>query len=247
MSTPEVVGLDTDIGKVRVLMREKHYEKVPVVDSQGKLVGSVNIFDLGKAMIPREGIGWYSMSAEKNKSMEVYVSTIMNTSPLTAEKNSTLNDIANLMERNQTSEVIVTENKYPIGIVTTKDLLEVFVSGLQTKGINYQIIGLTDEDEFVVSTAQRMVEDTLTKLSKMYDIYSFFVHVKKYKEHGENAKYSIRTRLRTAKGTFISKSYDWDLRDAVKSALTKVEKIVIKERTETRDIIKRARVKFKRL
>ena len=245
MSTPEVVNMETDIGKIRVLMREKHYSRVPVVDSKGKLIGSVDIFDLGKAIIPRERMGFYSMSAEKEKTMGISVSTIMDTDSITAERNSTLNDIANLMERNKTSEVIITDNNFPIGIVTIKDLLEVFISGLQTKGVYYQIIGLTDEDEFIVSTAQRMVEDTIEKISRMFKIYSFFVHVKIYQEHGEKAKYSIRTRLRTAKGTYISKSYDWDLRDAVNSALHNLERIIIKEKTEGKDKRRKMLVKYK--
>lgn len=245
MSTPEVVDMETDIGKARTIMREKHYERMPVVDSKGKLAGSVDIFDLGKAIIPRERIGWYSMAGEKEQTMGIHVSTIMDTELITAGRNATLNEIANLMEKYKTAEVIITENSLPIGIVTVKDLLEVFVSGLKKKGVYYQIIGLTNEDDFVVETAQRMIEDTIQKISKMFTIYSFFVHVKKSKEHGEHAKYSIRTRLRTEKGTFISKSYDWDLRDAVVSAMHKLERIVIRDKTEAKEKTKRMRVKLK--
>ena len=90
-----------------------------------------------------------------------------------------------------------------------------------------------------------MIEDSLVKISKLYKIYSFFAHVKKHQEHGEKAKYSIRTRLRTEKGTFISRSYDWDLRDAMNSAMRKLEKIIIKGKIEEKDRRKRMRLRYK--
>ncbi len=247
MSIPEVVDTEADIGMVKTLMREKHYEKIPVIDLKGRLAGSVDIFDLTKAITPRERINFFSMSAEMGQAMKISVSTIMNREIVTARKDSSLNEIANLMERGRTSEIIIVEDNYPRGIIAAKDLLEVYMSGFKEKGIYYQIIGLTDEDEFVVSTAERMIEDSLKKLSNIYRLNSFFLHVKKHQEHGDKAKYSIRTRLRTAKGTFVSKSYDWDLRDAVNEALSKLEKIMIKGKITTKDKIKRMRVKYKRM
>jgi ribosome-associated translation inhibitor RaiA len=138
------------------------------------------------------------------------------------------------MKEKKTDGVLVVENNKPIGIVTEKDLLEVYVSTLGKKGFYYQISGLTNEDDFILSTIDRMIRDTLQKLSKIFNPQFFFLHVKKHDKKGK-VKYSIRTRFRTDKGIFVSKSYAWDLRDAVNEALGKLEKIMIKDVETKRD------------
>ena len=245
MSQPEIIESDTDIGKARILMREKNISRIPVVDKKQNLVGIVTIFDLLKAVKPIERMDFYSMSAEKEKLMEIPVSTIMNTTPVTVDRSRTLNEIVSLMKENKTDGVIVIENSKPIGMVTEKDLLEVYVSSLKKKGVYYQISGLTDEDDFILATVDRMIRDTLQKLSKIYNPQFFFLHVKKYGKSGK-IKYSIRTRFKTDKGIFVSKSYAWDLRDAVNSALDNLEKIMIKK-IETKRDKTQDRLRFKKM
>jgi len=52
MSIPETITNDTDIGKVRLLMREKNISRLPIIDDNKKLSGIVTIFDLLKAVKP---------------------------------------------------------------------------------------------------------------------------------------------------------------------------------------------------
>lgn len=234
MSQPEILESDTDIGKARMMMREKNISRLPVVDKNKKLIGIVTIFDLLKAVKPRERMDFYSMSAEKETTMNIPISTIMDTSPVTIDKSKTLNEIANLMKEKKTDGVVVVEDSKPVGIVTEKDLLEVYISSLGKKGFYYQIGGITNEDDFILATVDRMIRDTLQKLSKIFSPQFFFLHVKKYDKKGK-IKYSIRTRFKTDKGIFVSKSYAWDLRDAVNDALDRLEKIMIKNVETKRD------------
>jgi len=245
MSVPEMITEDTDIGDARRLMREKSISRLPVVDKNKKIKGIVTIFDLLRAVKPRERMNFWSMSAEKMTVMGTPVSVVSNYPPTTVEKSVSLSKIIDLLKKYETDGVTVVENQIPVGIVTEKDLLEFYISTLGKKGIYYQIVGLADEDDFIVSTADRMIGDTLKKLSKMYDIQFFFLHVKRYDKKGK-VKYSIRTRLLTNKGTFVSKSYAWDLRTAVDEALDRLEKIVIKERDYKKDRV-REMSKFKKL
>jgi predicted transcriptional regulator len=245
MSIPEIIEDDTDIGRARILMREKNISRIPIIDKNKKLCGIVTIFDLLKAVKPRERIDFYSMAAEKETIMKIPVSTIMNDSPLTVGRTMTLNEITNLMNRYKEDGVIVAENQFPVGVLTAKDLLEVYVSSLEQKGVYYQIVGLVDEDEFVISTVDRMVRDTIQKMSKMFKPQFFFLHVKRYDKPGK-IKYSIRTRFLTNRGTFVSKSYAWDLRTAVDTSLDKLQRIMIKEREWNKDKSKE-RLRFKKL
>ncbi|NIM46713.1 MAG: CBS domain-containing protein [Candidatus Aenigmarchaeota archaeon] len=245
MSIPEIITNEDDIGRARLLMREKNISRLPVIDKNKKLCGIVTIFDLLKAVKPRDRIDFYSMAAEKETIMKIPISTIMNSSPLIVGRGATLNEIVNLMNKYKNDGVIVAENQFPVGIITAKDLLEVYVSGLEKKGIYYQIIGLVDEDEFIVATVDRMIRDAIQKISKVYKPQFFFLHIKRYEKTGK-IKYSIRTRLLTNKGAFISKSYAWDLRTAVDEALEKLERIMFKEREWKKSRL-RERLRFKKL
>ena len=245
MTSPESITENTDIGTARMLMREKNVSRLPVLDKNQKLIGVVTIFDLLKAVKPHERMDFYSMSAEKEKIMEIPSSVVMNTMPTKIERSASLSEVVEKIREDETDGAIVVENNTPIGIITEKDLLEVYVSSLNKKGIYYQIIGLTDEDEFVLSTVDRMVRDTLQKMSKIFNPQFFFLHVKKYDKEGK-IKYSIRTRFSTDKGIFISKSYAWDLRDAVNEALDKLERIMIKD-VETKRDKKQDMLRFKKL
>jgi len=185
------------------------------------------------------------MAAEKEKITGIKVSSMMNKTPILAQKKTSLNEIASLMLKKGTDGVVITENDYPIGIVSMKDLLEAYVFSLGERGIFYQIIGIDEDDDFVLPTVERMIKDTVQKVSKIFKPQFFFLHVKKYSKKGK-IKYSVRVRFKTNKRTFISKSYAWDLRDAIDDALTKLERIVIKEKKIYRSR-KRQILKFKKL
>jgi len=245
MSIPEIITEDDDIGRVRYLMREKNISRLPVIDKNKKLLGIVTIFDLLKAVKPVDRINFYSMAAEKETFMKIPVSTIVNDSPVIAERRATLNEIVNLMDKYKSDGAIIVENQFPVGMITEKDLLEVYVSSLEQKGVYYQIVGLVDEDEFIVSTVDRMIRDMLQKVAKIYKPQSFFLHVKRYDKTGK-IKYSIRTRLLTDKGIFVSKSYAWDLRTASDDALKRLQHIIFKQKGWKEDKIK-GMLRFKKL
>lgn len=230
MSAAEVINQDDDIGKARVVMRERGISRLPVVDSAGKLAGIITVFDLLRAVKPHERQGWFSMAAEVDRIMGCPVSTVMNSDPPTAERRTSLSDIAALMVERKTSGIIIADNRVPVGVLTTKDLLEVYIGSLQQKGVYYQVIGLTDEDDTIVATVDRMIRDTLQKVSSVIPIQYFFVHCKKHSLEGLRIKYSVRARLRTNAGTFMAKSVKWDARDAVGEALDHLERRLLRDK-----------------
>ncbi len=226
----------TDIGKARVLMREHNISRLPVVDDKGQLKGVVTTFDMLKAIKPKERMNWYSMAAEMDRVMQIPVSTIMNDRPVTAGMDSSLSDIAILMNKYDTSGVIITIDGYPKGIIVPKDLVEFYVSGLKKSGVYYQIIGLTDEDAFVTETVDRMIKETVQKIISSYNILNLFLHVKKHNLGiKERTKYSVRIRLLTDKKMFIEKAWAWDLRIAVDHALDQLERAMFKNKEIVRD------------
>lgn len=229
--TPAIIIRDNeDIGKARVLMRENNISRIPVADSQGRTVGILGILDLLRSIKPKERMNWYSMAAEKLTVMNIPVSVVMNKHPITAEKTTKLSEIAKLMKKYKTSGIVITVDSGIIGVVTTRDLLEFYLSKKKQKGVYIQITGLGDEDEFILSTVDRIIRDSVQKISSVYNPQFLFLHVKKYEKGGKGSKYSIRCRFMTDRGMFISKAFAWDLRDAVGNALDQLERIVLKDK-----------------
>ena len=232
MSVPEIVEVDDSIEKARTLMKEKNISHVPVIND-GSLVGLITEFDVVKSLKPHERIGWHSMSADMEKVSGISVSTIMNHDPITVSRDVTAAEAAKLLCKNKISSLVVTEGRVPVGILTLKDLLEFYVSDISKKGIYYQVTGLSNEDDFSVNTMHRMIGDTLRKLSKIYDLQYFYVHMKRHEEGKKSrTKYTIRTRLMTGAGMFQSHAWAWSLMEATDEALSNLEKIIIKHKSE---------------
>lgn len=244
MSAAVVLSQDADIGTARVLMREKGISRIPVVDSNGKIIGIVTVHDLlNSVKRPKEKMSWYCMAAEMERIASMPISNIMNRYPPTVRKDESLSDVIKKMHKFKCSGITVVEDGAPIGIVTLKDLLEVYVGSFLQKGVYYHAIGLAGEDEFVVDTIHRMIRDSLQKIASIYNVQFMFAHFKKYKVKGLRAKWSVRIRIMTDKGLFLSKSSAWDSRDAIGDALDRLERVLIKQKKE----IKTKLMKDKRL
>src|SRR3989344_2282388 len=191
MSPAEVLAETADIGSARVTMRERNISRMPVVNNDGKLVGIIAAHDLLRSVKqPHEKMGFYEMAAEMDKISAIPVTTIMNSNPPTIARKATLNDVANEFQKYNCSGLTITENGVPIGIVTLKDLLEVYVGSFAKKGIYYQVSGLDKEDETVVDTVHRMIGDTFTKISSVVPVQHAYVYYKKHESGGLRTKWS---------------------------------------------------------
>lgn len=246
MSVAEVIGWDSDIGTARVIMRERGISRLPVVDGAGKLVGILGTMDLIKAIKrPREKMTWYGMAAEMERVVSLPVSNVMNNRPPTARKTDSLTDVVRKMNKHKCSGVTVVEDGVPTGVVTIKDLLEVFVAGMAQKGVYYHAIGLFGEDEAVVDTVHRMIGDTLQKVAYIVPIQFAIAHFKKHEVGGLRSKWSVRVRIMTDKGVFIAKAWAWDPRDAARKALGHLERGLVRWKEGGRTRLKKRIRKFK--
>ena len=96
-------------------------------------------------------------------------------------------------------------------------------------GINVTVSGIHEEDEMSRTILYDEIARTLKKLGKMLGLNSFVMHVRKYHETGDRAKYSIQAKLLTTGGDFFSDDFAWDLSKAAKGVLEKLEHEVIRQ------------------
>ncbi len=118
MSQPVItVTTNTGAGVALQLMREKIIRRLPIVDSEGRLVGIVNDRSLLRLLAePR-----------RHRSDPVpTVERIMSSPVVTVTSDLPLEEAAALMADKRVGALLVVENEKPIGIVTDRDLYRVF-------------------------------------------------------------------------------------------------------------------------
>ena len=120
------------------LMLERHVSGLPVVDTNGKLVGIVSEGDF----IRRSEIGtgrkrgrWLRFILGPGKSASDFVhehgrkvSEVMTKSPLTITEDTALADIVEMMERNNVKRLPVVRGESVVGIVSRANLLQAVAS-----------------------------------------------------------------------------------------------------------------------
>jgi PAS domain S-box-containing protein len=117
-------SLDIDIFKALNIFMRENIRHLVVTDSKGELAGIVTQTDL------RNNIGLeYFIEMKKT-------SEIMNKQVITTHKNSSVKDIILKMAENSISCVVVAQDKRPIGMITERDIVKLFLKDKELEGIN---------------------------------------------------------------------------------------------------------------
>jgi CBS domain-containing protein len=136
MTTPVVtVGLEAGIREITELLLEKRISAVPVVDGKGQLAGIVSEGDL----IHRAEIGtttqkknwWLTLLADPTTDARQYVKThgknasdLMTSNVVTIVEQTSLSEIAQLLEEHKIKRLPVVKEGRPIGIVSRANILQ---------------------------------------------------------------------------------------------------------------------------
>jgi CBS domain-containing protein len=128
------VNMDATVQEVAGTLATNHVSAVPVVDRQGKLVGMVSEGDL----IRRSEIGtersrswWLDALSTNRKLAEEFVrshsrrvSDVMTTRVISVKPETTLGEIASLLEKNRIKRVPVVRDGTVVGIVSRANLVQ---------------------------------------------------------------------------------------------------------------------------
>lgn len=136
MKTPVVtLTQDHTLGEAARLLIEKRISGLPIVDESGILVGiltstdfsprEVNVphSDVRAIQLFRRYLGPGGMEAAYKESENVPLRDVMNTRPIVAGPDETLERIAQLMIENEINHVPIVEDSRIIGIITRHDFL----------------------------------------------------------------------------------------------------------------------------
>jgi CBS domain-containing protein len=142
---PITIRVNDPFAKTVELMGKYSIRHLPVIDSNGLLVGIISQRDVNRAASPRrapEGKYVYD-TAELDK---LILANVMSTQVGTLSANHTLEDAANLMAQKKYGCIpVVDENNHVIGIVSTVDIMQTYFDNVPNKvGLaNFDVIRKT--------------------------------------------------------------------------------------------------------
>jgi CBS domain-containing protein len=132
------VAPDSNVQDVAEILLSKRISAVPVIDARGRLVGIVSEGDLMRradAGTGHERSWWLKMlmgpellAAEYVKEHSRKVADVMTHDVVTAGPNTSVGDIAALLERNRIKRVPIVEHGKIVGIVSRANLLQALAS-----------------------------------------------------------------------------------------------------------------------
>jgi CBS domain-containing protein len=139
MTSPVVtVGPDTQVGEAARLLLESRISAVPVVDAAGKLLGIVSEGDLMRRTetgTERRPSWWLALFSDAEAQARAFVkmharrvADVMTRNVVTVAEDSSLEDIADTLEKHRIKRVPVMRGDRLVGIVSRADLLHGLVA-----------------------------------------------------------------------------------------------------------------------
>jgi len=241
MTSPICINEHDNIGKAKQLIRDKNISRLPIVNRECELVGVINTLDLIKVMKPKQKqTKAFDSVTEKLPTSDISVQVILR-KPETTDKDTRIDKLINILKEHD--EVIVTEDKKPVGIITPKDIIELLIKFEKpSDSINWQITNLGEEDEITKDKIVSLVERFLSKQRKIGDVEYLFFYVDKYKKQGR-VKYSIRARFKLPFCLFVARSHSWDLLACFNKVIEKLKREITKKHNKIIEIKRRQNLK----
>ena len=236
-SNPLAVTERETVRKAQLLMKSLMEKTLPVVDSNGKLVGAIGMPEVMDVL-------WSSKAASKppneirggREQAEVIVGSVMSRPATAVSPAETAGNVANLMIEKGLATVFVHEDQKLVGVVSQADLMEQIISLKPTEGVYVQITGLNEEDPDVYDVLYDLIGKSMKRIDKIQPPRVFTVHVTTYHHEGMRSKHSLTGRLTTARKMYYAHAADWDLYKTMDLMLDSLEKNVKREHEKTLDL-----------
>ncbi len=214
MSNPIVIDENSDLDNALSLMRKNNISRLPVINDKYLVVGVISLLDILKiTSIPNEKDSHAPAPGSKEKPGSVLIKDIMKNA-ITIENGLFIKNVIDSFKNSD--ELIIISNDKPVGIITSKDILESSIS----KKTNSIVYTANFDDESIRNEIAQKMEKYIKKIEgKLDNIQSVVIYFEKHK-----TLCSIRTRLITKNQVIHTHADDYDPLKAFKSVLDKLER-----------------------
>lgn len=226
----EVVSEEDRLTKARNMLRNLDIRTIPVANKQGQLVGIIGTQDIVAFLRPKRRKHYGDFSGEKIH-FDPEVREVMVGNPHYVNEDATMTEVIEIMLDKGISTIVVVRDRKPVGVVSRYDILQHIVSaGRKQEQVFVNISGLENEDPDVMDALFGILDNALNKINKIFTPQVLNIHVHKYNDDGNEAKYSVHMRLSTSKRLFITKTADWDIFRAFSEGTDNLYAQVIKKK-----------------
>ena len=229
MIFPYVVSASDSFDVAKSILRDSGSNRLVVLEKD-KVVGILHPLDILHLITSKSRSEGGVLTGEKIDLGKILVSSksVMQEDFLRAAPDTKLSDLVKQMSDKNKDTIIVEEKGKLVGLVTPRHILK--LAGQEVGGVYVQITGIQDEDMFIKSIVDDEIAHEIRKLAKVAHIDYMTLHVSKYNEKGSRVKYSVHGKLITSVGMFFAQDFAWDLTQAVRGLLKKMEKELLKKR-----------------
>ncbi|MCX8175356.1 MAG: CBS domain-containing protein [Candidatus Micrarchaeota archaeon] len=221
------IDISATVGRARSELR-KHNIRRLVVTQNGKLAGILSVFDLARAVSPKESYAFYRGGEKTSLDERPIVSYVKREVESVSESDSLASAVRKMLEA-KVAALVVEEGGYPRGIVTAKDILHAALS--EDKPAQVFVSGLPEENRDFAQQIVREGEKLLSRIGKSVKARSIAVHIKK-----EGSGFAVRAQL-LARRTYNSSASDFVLEAAVSRVFEELRRMA--ERDKASGISKR--------
>lgn len=223
MSGAIVIEEDTTLSIALSKMRRYNISRLPVINSNGVLIGTINAIDIVKVIAtPRERASKSPGVGTMTTIRDVKVKDVMRRA-ISVERRTKLNSIIEKFKVNR--EIIVAGDGRPIGIVTPKDALELTLPRRSEPTIHIAHFDNDGERQEIEEQISRFLKKIQGKIE---NVQLVIVYVDKHKTR----KYSIRARLVTNKGVIDAKAVGYDHLSACKELVARLDRRIKSEHSQ---------------
>ncbi len=201
---PITIDKTDSIGKARSLMRKYNIGRLIVLDNEGNPVGIVTEEDiLRKIYKPKKKMTVGEFAGEKVPRMAQPVSIIMNTPLITAEIDSSVADVARLMEKHDIRGVPITKKGTLRGIVTRIDIMKYIKNLREESVIEVELHGEFDEE--MKELAERILMTEIKKIAKQSKrLHWIKIVMKKEHDKGGVPYYTVKVYVKTPRKLYVA-------------------------------------------
>ncbi|AEH07424.1 CBS domain-containing protein [Methanothermococcus okinawensis] len=202
--SPITIDKDESIGKARSLMRKYNIGRLIVLDKEGNPTGIVTEDDIiRKVFKPKKKMTVGELAGEKVPRMAQPVHIIMNSPIITADIDSSVANVAKLMEKHDIRGVPITKKGTLRGIVTRIDIMKYIKNLREESVIEVMLQGEFDED--MKELAERILMTEVKKIAKQSKrLHWIKIAVKKEHDKGGAPYYTVNVYVKTPRKLYVA-------------------------------------------
>ena len=230
MSHSPVSVLENEpVRKAQILMKGLNEKTLPVITDETRLIGAIGMTEVMDVVWSPKASKPPNEVRGDREPADIRVGSVMNRSPVFVSTGDKLDKAVSIMLSKNLSTLFVADEMKLVGVVSHADIMEQVISLRPQEGVYVQITGLDAEDPEVYEIMYDLIGKSMKRIDKIESPKVFSVHVNTYHQEGLKSKFSVGSRLTTAKGMYYSKGSDWDLYRSLNASLELLEKSIKKE------------------